>query len=53
MVFFHKIVNSKHYIWLILPPSFDQLTDEEKSYDNFMHNNAIAHTAINFLDVLD
>jgi hypothetical protein len=53
MVFFHEAVNSKHYVRLILPPIFDQLTHEEKSYDHFMQDNATAHTANNFLNALN
>jgi hypothetical protein len=33
----HKIVNFKHYVRMILSPFFDQLTDEEKFYGNFVH----------------
>jgi hypothetical protein len=38
---------------LILSPFFDQLTDDEKSYEHFMQNNAAAQTAKNSIDAID
>lgn len=29
-VFSHETINSKHHVRLILSPSFDRMTDEEK-----------------------
>lgn len=40
---FHEIINSKCYVRLILSPFFNQLTDKEKLYGNFMLDYATAH----------
>jgi hypothetical protein len=37
---------------LVLSPFFDQVTDDEKLYWNFMQNNAMACTANNSMDSL-
>jgi hypothetical protein len=50
---FHKTVNSKHYVGLILSPFLSQLTDLEKSYRHFMQDIATAHTANNSVVALD
>jgi hypothetical protein len=40
-------------MWLILTPFFEQLTDEEISYRNYMQVNETAHIANNFMDTSD
>jgi hypothetical protein len=50
--FFYETLKSKHYVRLILTNFFEQLTKDEKTYGNFMHDNATAHTAIKSLNAL-
>jgi hypothetical protein len=51
-VFSHETMNSKHYVRLILSPSFDRLTDEEKLFWHFMQDNAMVGTANNPMEAL-
>lgn len=44
-VYLHKTINLKCYVTLILSLFFNQLTDEGKSYGQFMEDNATTHTA--------
>jgi hypothetical protein len=46
---FHYTINSGRYI---LPPFFDKLTDEHKSYGRFIRSVEAVHTANNSMDAL-
>jgi hypothetical protein len=46
-VFFHKTVNSKCNVRMILFSFFSQVTDEEKLYGHFVQDNVTAHNEYN------
>jgi hypothetical protein len=51
-VFFHETINSERYFGLILTPSLRELT-EEKTYGNFMQDNATARPASHATDEIE
>jgi hypothetical protein len=51
-IFYHETVNSDRYVRNILVPFFEQLTDDERQYGYFQHDNATAHAARNSMSAL-